>query len=182
MKIGDFRSLASNYETLNEIMESNEDYSFGELRKNLNDYMALTVADLGNIDKKNEEISIPDYGLEFILENEAERRSQSSRPQTLEGIAVLGGVAGVLGSVEMFLENGEPAYLMAGVSSGLIGSIGAKRIYNNFKAYTAEERASSKLDMMAHIESYDMNIEEQGLPEREVPDLNPVQDSENDIY
>lgn len=182
MKIGDSGSLASNYETLNEIMESDEDYSFGELRKNVNDYVARTVADLGNIDEENEEISIPDYGLEFILENEAERRSQASRPQTLEGIAVLGGLAGVLGSVEMFLENGEPAYLMAGVSSGLIGSIGAKRIYHNFKAYTAEERASSKLDMMAHIESYDLNIEEQGFLEREIPGLNRVQDSENDSY
>ena len=161
MDFGYESTLKENSDSLSYIENAldDENYLFGDLRDDVDDTVALTV--LGTavyIDEEKQEIGIRDDAFEFSLENESSRRGVAGRPLGLEGAALAGGAAGTVGSIWRFLEDGGAEYLGTGAASALLGRSALKRIGKVFKARTAEDAASKKLDMASHFENYSLKI------------------------
>ena len=154
-------SLKDNADSMSYVEDVLEDetYSFGDLRDDIDDVVALTL--LGTavyIDEEDQEIGIREDAFEFSLENEASRRGIAGRPLGLETAALAGGAAGTAGSIWRFLEDGSPEYLGTGVASALVGRSALKRIRKVFKARGASDAASKKLDFVSHFENYSLEV------------------------
>lgn len=161
MKFGYERSLKDNADSLSYVEDvlGDEDYSFGDLRDEVDDIVALSV--LGTavyIDEDEQEIGLHEDAFEFSVENEAGRRGIAARPLGLEAAGLVGGAAGSVGSAWRFLEDGNPEYLGTGVFSALVGGSALKRIGKVLKARSAKDAAGKKLDMASHFENYSLEI------------------------
>ncbi|QKQ97990.1 hypothetical protein GKQ38_00430 [Candidatus Nanohaloarchaea archaeon] len=142
-------------------VENGGDYTFGDLREDVDDYVALSMmSGVVDIDEEQEEIVMHENAFDYALDNEAARRGVADRPLGLE-TAVLGGSGlGLAGSAWKFLEDGDPMYLGTGGLSLLAGRSAFKRISSVLSSSMANDKASDKLDMYSHLESYSLRTVE----------------------
>jgi hypothetical protein len=151
-----------------------EDYTFGDLRDEVDDVVALSV--LGGavyIDEEEGEIGIHEDIFESALESESYRRGIRDRPVGMEAAALAGGAAGTAGSVWKFLEEGELGYIGTGAASILLGKSALNRIGAKVTASMAEDGASRELDKNAYLENYDLNFLDDKRKRQILMDGNP---------
>lgn len=154
-------SLREKYDALTDaerIIESEEEYTFGDLRDSTDDFIALSVlSGAVKVDEDKEEIYIREDAFDYGLEKESARRGHESRPDKLE-LGVIGGAAlGLAGSAWRLLEEGGPEYLATGAVSALAGRSALRRLGSIQKAKVANDEAGRKLDMSSYLESYNLN-------------------------
>lgn len=157
------RSLREEAEALEEAEDRiyrDEDYTFGDLRSDVSDYVALgTLASSLEIDEDNERIVLHEQSLDAGLETESTRRGYANRPLNLEAGVLAGSALGMIGSAWGFLEEGEPAYLGTGALSFLAGRSALKRIGAVVDARTGDKDLEKYLDLNhAFHESYSLDI------------------------
>ena len=155
------RSLREEFDALasaENSIESDEEYTFGDLRDEAQDYTALTV--LGGavkIDEDEETLYIHEDSLDYGLEMESIRRTNASEPYMRE-LGLLGaGVLGFASSAWKLIEGGGgPEYLATGAFSALLSQSAFRRLRNINSAKIANEKAGEQLDISSYIESYEL--------------------------
>lgn len=154
-------SLKSNADSLSyaEDMLGEEDYTFGDLRDDVDNTVALTVlATRMYVDDENQEIGVYENAFDFALENESGRRGVADRPIGLESLAVVGGAAGTVASALRLLEEGGLEYLGTGALSAGISLSGMRRIGKVLNARGANSDAGKKLDKRPWLENYKLKL------------------------
>mgnify|MGYP006269798987 CR=1 FL=1 len=139
------------------VIDSGEEYTFGDLRENTDDFIALGVLrGAVKVDEEEQEIYLHEDSFDYGLELESSRRGQEARPDRLE-LGVLGGSAlGVIGSGWRLLEEGGPEYLATGAISVLAGRSALRRLGSIGAAKAANYEAGEQLDMNAYLENFDL--------------------------
>lgn len=157
----DGRSLKENADSLSYIENNSADetYTFGDLRKEVDDVVALSVLGAAAyIDEEEQEIGVHKDIFEPVLESESYRRGLTDRPLGLETAALAGGAAGTVASGWKFLEDGGLEYLGTGAASLLLGKSALKRIGAKVRADLAADAASRELDKATFYETYELNL------------------------
>jgi len=154
------KPLRGDYDVLTgaeKLVESDEEYTFGDLRDDASDFTALSILN-GAIkaDDENEEIYLHEDSFDYVLEMESARRGIESRPSGLEMGVVGGSALGLAGSTWKVLEEGSPEYLATGALSFLAGRSALKRLGAIQKAKVANDEAGKKLEIAPYLESYEL--------------------------
>lgn len=159
----DWRSIREEAQAAEEVEDriyADDNYTFGDLRSDVGDYVAMgALASSLEIDEDEERIVLHEQSLDAGLETESTRRGYANRPLKLEAGVLAGSALGLVGSAWKFLEEGEPAYLGTGALSFLAGRSALNRIGVVGKARSGDKDLEKYLDLNhAFHESYSLEI------------------------
>lgn len=152
--------LKEQYDTIADaerLIESDEEYTFGDLREETQDFTALNIlSGAVKVDDENKELYVREDAFDYGVEFESARRGHASRPSKLEMGVLAGAVTGALGSGWKLLEEGDPEYLATGGLSILAGRSALRRLGSIHSARVANDKAGERLDMASYLEDYDL--------------------------
>lgn len=134
------------------LIESDDEYTFGDLRDETQDFTALNIlSGAVKVDNENKELYVREDAFDYGVKFESARRGHASRLSKLE-IGVLGGaVVGTIGSGWKFFEDGDPEYLATGGLSILAGRSALRRLGSIHSARVANDKAGKRLDMASTL-------------------------------
>ena len=159
-RVFDMDLLREEYDTVanaERLIESDEEYTFGDFRDDAQDFTALNVlSEAVKVDNENKELYVREDAFDYSVELESARRGHASRPGKLEMGVLAGAVTGTLGSGWKLLEEGGPEYLVTGGLSVLAGRSALRRLGSIHSARVANDKAGERLDMSSYLEDYEL--------------------------